>query len=282
MKRKRTALGLGSLVIVCLLAWAISQAQPGKSSTKFATALGTKPLAPYAQATPNRAAADFLHARLSVNPQAHRFRRRLGARFLAQGQIATDIVALLAIGAQRQNLRIRRSFDETGENVTIVVTGAQANLQWSDRDGAVSNGTQATGEMRALIERLALDSPDQFVLAQLRRAAYRTIAEAVRPEESISTDKNEIYTGPLWTLVQVLETGAGRRPLSAVRQYYINQKTGLLDRVLSQENGKTISAELAGWVERNGETFPSVITWQSGSEELMKLTVNNIGFVAQQ
>lgn len=217
-------------------------------------------------------------------PLAGRLRQRLGKRFLAQGKIATEMVGTLQRGQEQQPIRLTRNYSEAGETVTFTLGGKTTVFQWRDDSGALSDGVRASDDTRKLIERLALDSPDQFVLAQLRRTAYRTIAEAVRPEESISSDKNENYTGPLWTLVQVLETGAvaDRRPLSAVRQYYLNQQTGLLDRVLSQEDGKTITAEIAGWVERSGETFPSVITWKSGSEELMKLTVNNIGFLARQ
>ncbi len=217
-------------------------------------------------------------------PLAGRLRQRLGKRFLTQGKVATEIVGMLQRGQEHQLIRLTRSYSETGEVVTFTLAGKTAIFQWRDDSGALSDGARASADTRTLIERLVLDSPDQFVLAQLRRTAYQKIAEAVRPEESISTDKNENYTGPLWTLVQVLEAGtvADRRPLSAVRQYYLNQNTGLLDRVLSQEDGKTVTAEIAGWVERNGETFPSLITWKSGGEELMKLTVNNIGFPTRQ
>lgn len=226
-------------------------------------------------------AASSLNVATDRFPLAGRFRPRLGRRFLTHGKITTDLVGMLQRGQEKEPLRLTRSYSETGETVTFTLSGRSAVFQWRDDSGAWTDGARANADNRKLIERLTLDSPDQFVLAQLRRTAYRTIAEGVRPEELINSNAN--YTGPVWTLVQVLEAGAmaDSRPLSALRQYYLNQKTGLLDRVLSQEDGQTITAELTGWVERNGETFPTVITWKSGGTEIMSLTVNNISFPAR-
>lgn len=222
-----------------------------------------------------------LNTRLSVEPEANRLRCRLGKRFLSEGNTTTEIVAGLTIGTQRQPVRMIRSFDEKGEIVAIAQGGGSPTLIWSDANGATTDGAQATGETRVMIERLALDTPDQFVLAKLRGTAYQIVARNVRPSEA---GKGSNYKGPLWDLVRIGEPQktSKKTPLSTWRQYYINSTTGLIDRVLSQENGQTITAEVSDWKQQGSETFPNKITWLRGKQVLMELAVNSIIFKSKQ
>jgi hypothetical protein len=141
-------------------------------------------------------------------------------------------------------------------------------------DGARSNDISAIGSLRELIERLALDSPDQFVLAQLRGASYHTVARDVRPAEAGGSDD---YTGPRWDLVRIAEPSrlTQNRPRSLWRLYYINSSTGLIDKVVSQEQGKTITAEFSGWITQGGETIPTRIMWKLNKRVVMDLAITN-------
>jgi hypothetical protein len=108
-----------------------------------------------------------LQSQLSLQPEADRFRRRLGQRFIAPGRERATLVGTLTIGAQQYQVRIFRTQGDDGEQVEISLNGAPASLTWNKNDGAKSAGSTAAGIERSLIERLALDSPDQFILAQV-------------------------------------------------------------------------------------------------------------------
>lgn len=158
--------------------------------------------------------------------------------------------------------------------------GGAATHTWDDKGGARQSGRAAAGEGRLLVEREPLDSPDQFVLAQLRGASYYTVARNVRPEEA---GGSEDYSGPLWDVVRVSEPGVGEnRPQSPWRLYYVNRSTGLIDRVVSQDGGETVTAERSGWVERGGESTPTHITWRRNGSIVMELTLNNMSHGPKQ
>jgi hypothetical protein len=218
-----------------------------------------------------------LHATLALEPEADKLRRRLGRRFLAPGREVSDLVGTLTVDADRQPVRVIRSQGERGERVVITLGGGQPALVWTDDGGALSGISRATGNTRALVERLALDSPDQFIYAQLRGAAYYTVASQVRPSEAGGGSN---YAGPVWDLVRVGEPPnyTANAPLSSWRQYYLNSATGLIEKIVSQENGQTVSAEVSGWVEHAGETIPTQIVWKKDGRVVMELTVNNAGF----
>lgn len=225
-----------------------------------------------AQPTPARGRSQD---RLALQPAADRQRRRLGRRFLAPGRELSTLIGTVTFGADRQTVRIVRSQDDDDERLTIALGGGSPSLTWSGVDGAKSNGSLATGSIRELIERLALDSPDQFVLAQLRGASYHTIARGVRPAEA---GASKGYTGPLWDLARVAEPTrlTQNRPQSLWRLYYINSSTGLIDRVVSQEQRQTITAEISGWVNQSGETVPTRTIWKLNNQTVMELTITNV------
>jgi hypothetical protein len=215
-----------------------------------------------------------LQHRLALQPEADRQRRRLGQRFLAPGREVSVEEGIVTLGSDRWPVRIIRSQDDDDERLTFALGDGTPALTWSGVDGARSNGDQAIGDLRKIIERLALDNPDQFVLAQLRGASYPTVARNARPEEAGSA---LTYNGPVWDLVRVAEPSklTQNRPQSLWRLYYINTSTGLIDKVVSEEQGQTITAEISDWVTQNGETIPTRTIWKLNGQTVMELTLTN-------
>ncbi len=202
---------------------------------------------------------------LSLQPEAFKLSRKLGHRFGATNSEVSIIAGTLQIGAQTQPVQITRRQSERGERLEIALgTGA---LTWSETEGARSGGSRASGTERLLIERLAFDSADQFVLAQLRGASYYTIARGVRPD-----DAGDAYDGPLWTVVRVDDPDRDeqRRPQSRWRLYYLNSSTNLIDKVISEIQGQRVEANFSQWTEVGGERVPSRITWISEGQTLME------------
>lgn len=193
----------------------------------------------------------------------------------------TTLIGALKIGAQQYTARITRSQADDGENLMVGLNGGPATLTWDGKDGAKTGSSPATGETLAALERIALDSPDQFILAQLRGANYYVVSHDARPSEAGAADN---YAGPTWKIVRVGEpensTLAGAR--SSWRLYYINTATGLIDKVLSQEQGETITAEFSGWTSQDGEQVPTRITWTRNKQVVMELSLNNIGHGPKQ
>lgn len=214
-----------------------------------------------------------LHARLSLQPEADRFRRRLGKRFIAAGREVSVMTGLLSINGAQQPVRIARIQEDSGERLEIGPGNGPASLNWNAVEGARSQGRAPSGAERSLIERIALDSPEQFVLAQTRGASYFTIAHAVRPAEAGDSPD---YDGPLWDLVRVAEPkSAAIKPLASWRVYYINTATGLIDKIVSEEQGETMTAELSGWSNLAGEMLPTTIKWSRAGLLVMELSLSN-------
>ena len=174
-------------------------------------------------------------------------------------------------GNQQPVVLVRRQTD-SGETVEIHL--GNRHLKWNEREPVSSASGEPSDAERLLAERLILDSPDQFVLAQLRGAGYFTVAHNARP-----TDAGDNYDGPLWNIVRVDEPqqqDESMRPLSPWRLYYINVKTGLPDRIEYQLNGLDIRTEFLDWTDQKGEKTPARITWSSGGQVIMEYTARNI------
>lgn len=231
-----------------------------------------------AQPTPARG---NLRNKLSLQPEADRLRRRLGQRFLAQGREVSVLLGTLTLGSERSTVRIVRSQGDDDERLTIALNGGQPTLSWSSTDGARSGNDPATGSVRELIERIALDSPDQFILAQARGASYYTVARMVRPPEA---GNSRDYKGPVWDVVRIGEPASitQNKPQSLRRLYYINSATGLIDKIFSREQGETITAEVSGWVNQGGEQVPTRLAWFRNKQMVMELTVNNVSHSPRQ
>lgn len=214
-----------------------------------------------------------LNSRLSLQPEADRFRRIIGKRFVESGRERSTLVGRLTVGPAQYQVRIVRTQEDDGEQVDVSLNGAPVSLTWNGKDGAKSAGSFAIGIERSLIERLALDSADQFVLAQTRGASYYTAARNVVPEGS-----GDDYAGPSWDLVRVgePETSNDRKPQSSWRLYYINTVTHLIDKVLSSEQGELILAEFSDWAKGDSELLAAHLTWRRGDQVLMELVLNNV------
>jgi len=208
---------------------------------------------------------------LSLQPEAFNLSRRLGKRFSPGKRAQSVLIGMLTTGSERQVVRIIRRQIDDGEQVEINLAGSRSPLIWDAGQGVAKAGESA-GSERDLIERLVLDSPDQFVLAQLRGASYQTIARNVRPEEA-----GDDYSGPLWNIVRVNDPqhDEQKRARSPWRLYYINTRTGLIDRIVSEVEGERIEATLSGWTEVNGEKAPGEITWSRQGETIMQFRLSN-------
>ncbi|NOT60786.1 MAG: hypothetical protein HOP19_11255 [Acidobacteria bacterium] len=228
---------------------------------------------------------DRMLGRLALQPQADKFRRLIGQRFSQSGREVATIIGSAVIGTERYQVRMVRSQDDDDERIAILLNGNQASLTWSGQEGARSGSNAITGTLRKLVERLALDSPDQFVLAQLRGASYFTVAKNVRP-----TGIANNYAGPIWNIIRVTEpTVNPRRPTTQIakpeslsRLYFTNVNTGLIDKVVSQEADGAITAEFSSWSNQNGEAAPGKITWKKGNEVVMEFTLTNVSHSAKQ
>jgi hypothetical protein len=217
------------------------------------------------------------HGRLLVQPVADKLRRRLGQRFDLSGREISTMTGTLTVGSSQHAVTYVRTQDESGERVDIALDNGPVNLTWDGTAGAISAGNPATGSDRSLIERLALDSPDQFIMAQLRLASYYTVAQSARPA---SVGGDETYNGPVWDIVRVAEPTRGNPhlPLSSFRLYHLNVGTGLLDKIVSVEQGQTIEAQISTWANQGGEIVPTRITWMQGSRVVMDLNLTSIAF----
>lgn len=235
---------------------------------------GTKPSSVFSSPQIPTTMSAASQGRLQLQPEADRFRRRLGQRFVASGREKALMIGVLTIGSNAQPVSIIRTQGDDGENLQIALGGGAPSLSWNVKEGAKSGAGPASTAERQLLERVALDSPDQFILAQLRGASYYTIARNVMPAEA---QGSEDYNGPVWDVVRVTE-GQDKGVnllLSATRHYFINSSTGLLEKVVSEEQGEAIVAELSGWLNQGGEIVPARIVWKRSGQVLMQLTVTN-------
>lgn len=208
---------------------------------------------------------------LSLQPEASRVGRQLGKRFGPSSRSVTVLSAQLSIAGSQQPITLTRRQTETGE--TVEMGFSDRALTWSPDEGTKASAGTATETERLLLERLILDSPDQFVLAQLRGASYFTLARNVRP-----ADASDGYAGPLWNLVRIDEPHGDEklRPQSTWRIYYINVQTGLTDRVEYQLNGEDIRADFIEWIEVQGEKTPSRIRWTTNNQPLMEYRTTSV------
>jgi hypothetical protein len=206
---------------------------------------------------------------LALQPEAAALNRRLGNRFKSESA-GSVLTGNLTLGANQLPVTIIRRQSESGEMVELLLKGR--SLTWSEEDGVKETQSAATAAEHLLVERLVSDSPDQFVLAQLRGASYQTIFRNLRPN-----DAGDDYAGPLWTMVRVNDpqTKADLAPKSPWRLYFINSKTGLIDRVECDLDGQRIEATMLQWIDQSGERLPSHIRWTSNGQTLMEFQLTS-------
>ena len=230
--------------------------------------------------TPGQVRPAVTTRNLSLQPEAFRLSRRLGSRFSPSRQLTSILAGALTTGALLQNVTITRQQTSSGEDIQVAVAGDSATLGWSDTEVSKAASSTLTEAQQILLERLALDNPDQFVLAQLRGATYYTTAHNVRADVGGS----ENYDGPLWDVVRVDEpkNDSARRLLSNSRLYYINVQTGLIDKIVSELKGETIEANIVQWSEQDGEKLPSHIIWKRGNETVQDFRLTSISLQPQQ
>lgn len=207
---------------------------------------------------------------LVLQPAAAAVNRRLGNR-LKSDNGRSVLVGTITVGGDRQPVTIIRSLTDTGETVELNLTGRK--FIWTDTEGIkAAQGAAANEAERLAVEGLVFDSPDQFVLAQLRGASYQTILRNLRP-----TDAPDDYSGPLWTMVRVNDpqTNESTGPKSPWRLYFINSITGLIDRVQSDLDGQRVEASILQWTDQNGEKMPSQIRWTMNGQTMMEFELKS-------
>jgi len=217
---------------------------------------------------------------LSLQPEAFKLSRQLGSRFMPSRQLTSLLTGTLTVGNVQQNVAVTRRPTNSGEDIQVAIAGEPAQLAWSDDDDSTARGPVLSEAHQILLERLALDNPDQFVLAQLHGASYYTIAHNVRADAGGSDN----YDGPLWDVVRVDEPQSkpGRPRSSNSRLYYINTQTGLIDKIVSELKGETIEANILEWTEQAGEKLPSHIIWKRGNETVQEFRMTSVSLQPQQ
>jgi hypothetical protein len=207
---------------------------------------------------------DSIPRNVFMQPEAFRVSQRLGQRFNPSSRATSMLTGFLTIDGVERPVTITRRQTRNGENVELVLAGRL--MTWTAEEGARAVSGVPSETERLVIERLTYDSPDYFVLAQLRGASYHTVAQNVRPENAPDN-----YGGPLWTIVRVEDPQLDERvrPASPWRLYYLNSQTGLVDRIVSQSGGETVEAEIVNWSQQSGEKTPLQITWSTGGRVVM-------------
>ena len=226
----------------------------------------TKPPGPASHAVAQSRQPSSRLRNLSLKPEAFSVSRRLGDRFKPMSRAVTTALGNVTVGGNQQPLVLVRRQTENGETVEIQI--GNRVLNWNGMEGLSALSGALSAAERLMAERLILDSPDQFVLAQLRGASYFTLARNVRPSDALDG-----YNGPLWNLVRVDEPrqqNENLRALSTWRIYYINVHTGLPDRIEYQLNGQDIRVDFVQWTEQNGQKTPFMVRWSSGAQLLME------------
>ena len=258
MSRRRNTLLAGALV--ALLVSATSIILISRAST-------TKPIEPILSPKSTTRPRN-----LSLRPEALGVSRQLGNRFKSINQGISTVVGTLSVNGEQQPLVLMRRQTDSGETVEMQI--GDRNLRWNEKDSlTVTNGSRTKTD-RLLAERLILDSPDQFVLAQLRGAGYFTVARNVRP-----VDAGADYSGPIWNIVRVDEPeqqDENVRAISTWRLFYINIRTGLPDHIEYQLDGQDIRTDFGEWSEQNGEQTPTRVTWSSGGQVIMEFTARHV------
>lgn len=262
---------------VVLLAAKTRVRSGSKERSLFVTSKSANPNQTIPAQVPNRPAL----RNLSLQPEAFKLGRRLGQRFMSSRREVSVMTGNLTTGTDRQLVNIVRRQTERGERVEIAFGVAPASLSWSETEGPKTASGAPNEVERALIERLAFDSVDQFVLAQLRGASYYTVARNVRPGEAGASDS---YTGPVWDVVRVddPEQDAQKKPLSKWQLYYINSQTGLIDKIVTEIQGQKIEASFSDWTNQGGERVPTQIVWTRQGQAIMSFTLTSFTHAAAQ
>jgi hypothetical protein len=218
--------------------------------------------------------------RRAIQPEAALMRRRLGERFRLAGREVSVLTGTLTVNGEQQSVRIVRRQEPRGEEVTLELSGTAQPLTWKADEGARLGGAAAGEVERRLIERIVLDSPDQFVQAESRGSSYRVVGRMVRPADS---GDPETYQGPLWNIVRITEPASfSDKIVSGVRLYNVNVDTGLIDRVLSKEGDDVILAELSEWTNQGGELVPMRTVWKRNGEVVMQLLLTQTSYSSRQ
>ena len=210
-------------------------------------------------------------SRISLQPQAIKLAKRLGQRFVGAQSGRSLLRGTVASGTESRDVLISRWASEAGEEVEVTLDGPRGPSTWMAHGGVVTPLAGASTADGELVERLLADSPDRFVLAQLEGASYSAIARNVRPATA-----NDGEEATLWEVVRVDEQpDKGGNAASRWRLFYLNVRTGLIDRVVSQWRGETVEAQFFDWTKCSSELVPARIIWAQAGHTLMEFRLTS-------
>lgn len=260
-----TALGLSLLVAYAKTPWsrALSLSETSQSLQGSNTVIEAAPIG----------------GDLAGQPEALKLSRRIGGdRFKTKSASAVTLSGVITTGTDQQNVLLTRYRISRGEHVKLLTPNSPVALEWEAGSSALDSSRTPTADERRLLERLIFDSVDQFILAQLRGASYYVVMRNVRRD-----DAPEIYSGPIWDVIRIDDPAAAElnAAQSRWRLYYLNQRTGLIDKVVCELQGQRIEAGFSDWKKQGNELSPSIITWSSNGQTLMTFTVTNVSFNPQ-
>jgi hypothetical protein len=274
--KMRTKCLLCLIVLIILSAFAASARAWFVPTTAFLLASGN----PSTEAPGVATQSHKRRRNLSLRPEAFNFSRRVGRRFNAPGRERATMIGTLNVGTEQHDIVITRLQGDEGEGVTVSLDGGAPLISWDQaqhEQGAGETGARASVRQRALMERLVLDSPDQFVLAQLRGASYNTVLHSARPVEAGGADD---YTGAVYDVVRVSEPRREHVAGNVRWQlFYLNTQTGLVEKIVSEDDGARVEAAFTEWDEQDGEQFPRRIRWSRLGQPLMELTITGLSYL---
>ena len=265
------------IVVVVILAFGVLALALGRSKLRSRNSTSRVADPTFLQ---NRGGADKSQKRLrnlSLQPEAFNMGLRLGSRFMSEGREVSVLVGTVTIDSEHHVFQLTRLQTDDGEQVEIKIAGVPDTFTWEASTGASSSGRRPDSKDRELIENLVLDSPDQFVLAQLRGATYDTVARNVRP-----VNAGDHYSGSLWNIVRVgePESDDSTRAQSRWRLYYLNTKTGLIDKIESNVQGEKTMAAIS-WSKVNAEQVPSEIVWTRRGQTVVSYRISSFTHAVQ-
>lgn len=277
--RKKKLLWPIALLVIAATALTFISVRAKTTDTVRAKAIIPPPPASSAPQSEGKSGTDF-KARLARQPYALRLAMQVGKRFRNSKRAQSVFVGTLRLNNDEQRVRILRRQTDDGERVEIALGSGPTALTWSPQEGVKSSGAAPSNTERLLIERLVLDTPDAFILAQLRGASYQVISHNVRPAEAGGRDD---YQGPVWDIIRVGEPAKADSTglLSRWRLYRINVSNGLIDSIVSYEDGIEIVASLF-WTGQGEEKVPSRIIWTRQGQPQMQLDFTGFNYSTEQ
>lgn len=141
-----------------------------------------------------------------------------------------------------------------------------------------TKATSVTDDELALIESLSYDSAEHFFNAQMQGNATRFLGSRFRMDDGSSPD----YNGPYYDIYKIADRIKASGEERAVKLYYFNSDTLLLERVtyVINRNGSEISVEtkLSDWRDEDGQKLAHRIERFENGTSVLVLNIQSAQF----